>query len=189
MNRAVFLDRDGVINRKPLEGEYVTRWEEIEILPGVAKAITLLNRANFKVIVVTNQRCIAKALVTRVEVESIHDRMCHALEDAGATIDAVYYCPHEKQPPCTCRKPAPGMLLLAARQHEIDLTESWMIGDSEIDIAAGRSAGCKTARLVEDREEHTDADVISTSLLDALTKILQRKNPIQFLTTRDTSRN
>ncbi len=190
MNRAVFLDRDGVINRKPLEGGYVTTWEEIEILPGVAKAISLLNRANFKVVVVTNQRCVAKALVTSAEVELIHDRMCRVLGDAGATIDAVYYCPHEKEPPCACRKPAPGMLLLAAREHEIDLTESWMIGDSDVDIAAGRSAGCKTVRLVENSEQNsTDADVISSSLHDALSKILQTKHPPQCATTRDTSRN
>ena len=190
MNRAVFLDRDGVVNRKPFEGEYVTRWEEMEILPGVAKAITLLNRANFKVIVVTNQRCIAKALVTSAEVELIHDRMCRVLGDAGATIDAVYYCPHDKRPPCVCRKPAPGMLLLAAREHEIDLTESWMIGDSDIDVAAGRSAGCKTVHLMQNPEENTtEADVISTSLLDALSRILQTRNLPQFATTRNTACN
>jgi D-glycero-D-manno-heptose 1,7-bisphosphate phosphatase len=189
MNRAVFLDRDGVINRKPREGEYVTRWEEMEILPGVAEGIILLNRAGFDVIVVTNQRCIAKALLTRAEMESIHERMCRTLGDAGATIDAVYFCPHEKQPPCACRKPAPGMLLLAAREHGIDLTESWMIGDSDIDVAAGKAAGCKTARLVEDHEAtSTNADVISTSLLDALNKILQKRDLPLFATTRNTSR-
>ena len=190
MNRAVFLDRDGVINRKPAEGEYVTRWEEMELLPGVAGAISSLNQAHFKVIVITNQRCIAKALVTSAEVEAIHDRMCRVLRDAGATIDAVYYCPHEKEPPCICRKPAPGMLLLAAREHGIDLTQSWMIGDSDIDIAAGRSAGCKTARLVRDHEaKSTGADVISTSLLDVLTNILQIRNLPQLAVARDISRN
>jgi D-glycero-D-manno-heptose 1,7-bisphosphate phosphatase len=188
MNKAVFLDRDGVINRKPLEGEYVTRWEEMEILPEVAGAVVQLNQADFKVIVVTNQRCIAKGLVTDAEVEAIHQRMCRALANVGATIDAVYYCPHEKQPPCTCRKPAPGMLLLAAREHGIDLAESWMIGDSDIDIAAGRSAGCKTALLVGTNEKNAvNADLSSTSLLDTLRTILQT-DPPQYPTTRDTSR-
>ena len=188
MNRAVFLDRDGVINRKPLEGEYVTRWEEMEILPGVASAIGLLNQADFRVIVVTNQRCIAKGLVTSAKVEAIHQRMCRALGEAGGRIDGVYYCPHEKQPPCTCRKPAPGMLLLAAREHKIDLTGSWMVGDSDIDVAAGRSAGCRTALLVRANEKNAvNADVSSTSLLAALRTILQT-DLLQHATTRDISR-
>jgi D-glycero-D-manno-heptose 1,7-bisphosphate phosphatase len=188
MNRAVFLDRDGVINRKPLEGKYVTRWEDMELLPGVARAICLINRAEFRVIVVTNQRCIAKGLVTSAEVEVIHQRMCTVLRDAGAIIDAVYYCPHEKQPPCACRKPAPGMLLWAAREHRIDLAKSWMIGDSDIDIEAGMSAGCKTALLLGDNERTAvNADVLSTSLLNALHKILQT-DPRQCATTRDSSR-
>ena len=184
MNRAVFLDRDGVINRKPPEGEYVTRWEEIEFLPGVASAIALLNEADFRIVVVTNQRCIAKGLVTAGEVEAIHERMCHEFTENGATIDAVYYCPHEKQPPCACRKPAPGMLLAAARDHGIDLTESWMIGDSDIDIAAGKSAGCKTACLIAGKlSPSVSADLISNSLLDAAHKILQAEDLPQHAAT------
>ena len=111
----------------------------------------MLNRAGFRVIVVSNQRCVAKGLITAADLESMHQRMCEALGNAGAIIDAVYYCPHEKQPACRCRKPPPGMLLDAAREHDIDLPASWMIGDSEIDVEAGRNAGCKTARLVSDK--------------------------------------
>jgi len=146
INRAVFLDRDGVINRKPPGDGYVTRWEDMLFLPGVAKSITLLNQAGFRVIVVSNQRCVAKGLVTTQGLDSMHQQMCDWLAAAGATIDGVYYCPHEKQPPCSCRKPAPGMLVTAAREHQVDLNTSWMIGDSEIDVEAGRNAGCKTAR-------------------------------------------
>ena len=147
MNKAAFLDRDGVINRKPKEGEYVARWEEMQFLPRVAEAIALLNRANFRVIVVSNQRCVAKGLVTPAELDSIHRQMCNALAHDGAIIDRVYYCPHEVHPPCNCRKPRPGMLLEAARAHRIDLSSSWMIGDSDIDTEAGNDAGCRTARL------------------------------------------
>src|SRR5215831_6533466 len=109
MRKAAFLDRDGVINRKAREGEYVTRWEEMEILPEVGKAIALLNQAGFLVIVVTNQRCVAKGLITTGELEVLHRRMLEALANDGARIDAIYYCPHEAQPPCRCRKPKPGM--------------------------------------------------------------------------------
>jgi D-glycero-D-manno-heptose 1,7-bisphosphate phosphatase len=179
MSRAAFLDRDGVINRKPLEGEYVTRWEEIQFLPGVVDAIALLNRADFRVIVVSNQRCVAKGLITAAGLEAMHQRMCEVLASGGARIDGVYYCPHELQPSCRCRKPQPGMLLEAAQVHDIDLGTSWMIGDSDIDVAAGRNAGCKTARLGASNETaNSSANVIAPSLLDAVHQILQREGLI-----------
>lgn len=174
MSKAAFLDRDGVINRKPAEGQYVTNWDEMQFLPGVARAIALLNGSGFRVIVVSNQRCIAKELITVADLDSLHRQMCDSLAGRGATIDGVYYCPHEKQPPCSCRKPAPGLLLDAARKHQIDLTASWMIGDSEIDVEAGRNAGCKTARLLDGQEAAAgSADVVAPSLLEAIHKILE----------------
>jgi len=173
MKRAAFLDRDGVINRKPPEGQYVTRWEEMEFLPGVPAAISLLTQAGFCVLTVSNQRCVAKGLLTAIELESIHNRMCRELAKTGAVITEVYYCPHEEQPPCGCRKPSPGMLFRAALEHEIDLKASWMIGDSEIDIQAGRSAGCRTARILKSGQVASgDADVFAQSLLDAARQIL-----------------
>src|SRR5208282_2376662 len=144
MKKAAFLDRDGVINRKAPEGQYVTRWVDMELLPGAREAIRLLNDAGFIVVVVSNQRCVAKGLITAEELESMHARMCREFHDAGATIDAVYYCPHDNQPPCGCRKPQPGMLFHAARVHNLLLSGSWMIGDSERDVQAGRNAGCNT---------------------------------------------
>jgi D-glycero-D-manno-heptose 1,7-bisphosphate phosphatase len=174
MKKAAFLDRDGVINRKAPEGQYVTRWEEMEFLPGAREAIRFLNDAGFLVVVVSNQRCVAKSLITPEELESMHARMCSEFQAAGATIDAIYYCPHDKQPPCSCRKPQPGMLLEAARAHDIQLAASWMIGDSEHDVQAGRSAGCNTAQVMADgNSDHSHADLVATSLLDAAHKILQ----------------
>jgi D-glycero-D-manno-heptose 1,7-bisphosphate phosphatase len=184
VNKAVFLDRDGVVNRKPPEGNYVTRWEDFHVLPGVVEGIAQMNRAGFEVIIVTNQRCIAKGLLTVPDLEKIHQRMSDSLMSAGAAIDAIYYCPHEMEPVCRCRKPAPGMLVDAAREHGIDLSASWLIGDSDIDIEAGRNAGCKTARLlvenVDDRASgpaaSISADIIASSLLDAIGQIQQREN-------------
>jgi D-glycero-D-manno-heptose 1,7-bisphosphate phosphatase len=178
-SRAAFLDRDGVINRKPPEDGYVTRWEDMHFLSGVAESIALLNQAGFLVIVVTNQRCVAKGLVTSQALDSMHQHMCDWLAAAAAKIDAVYYCPHEKQPPCSCRKPAPGMLLTAARAHQIDLTASWMIGDSDIDVEAGKNAGCKTVRLLPINETaNGHADVVAPSFLEAICQILQRDEVI-----------
>jgi D-glycero-D-manno-heptose 1,7-bisphosphate phosphatase len=184
VTKAVFLDRDGVINEKPPEGDYVTRWQDLHILPGVAEGIAAMNRAGFDVIVVTNQRCIAKGLLTIADLEKLHRQMSDFLVRAGATIDAIYYCPHESEPVCRCRKPAPGMLVDAARERGIELRASWMIGDSCIDVEAGKNAGCKTARVLTgsvderrcDTAASSSADVVASSLLDAVAQILAREN-------------
>ena len=183
MNRAAFLDRDGVINRKAPEGQYVTSWEDFHLLPEVIEGIAQLNRARLCVIVVTNQRCVAKGLLAEADLKKLHQQMSDYLAQAGATIDAIYYCPHELEPPCRCRKPAPGMLLEAARSRGLDLAASWMIGDSDTDILAGKNAGCRTARLSMKNQtvtepEHNaalpgEADIVAPSLLDAIRQILQ----------------
>jgi D-glycero-D-manno-heptose 1,7-bisphosphate phosphatase len=173
MKRAVFLDRDGVINRKALEGEYVTRWEEFHFLPRAAQAISRMNAAGWSVIVITNQRCIAKGLLTIRELEDIHRQMLSELLTAGAQVDAVYYCPHEEQPPCTCRKPLPGMLLTAAREHQIDLASSWVIGDSEKDMEAGKRAGCRTVLISANPSARDElADFCEDTLLSASHRVL-----------------
>lgn len=182
MPKAVFIDRDGVINQKPREGDYITSWSDFHILPGVAEAIALLKKAGYAVIVVTNQRCVAKGLIAIAELEEIHARMRESLARLGATLDGIYYCPHDYQPQCKCRKPAPGMLLEAAQALGLDLGSSWMVGDSDIDIQAGKNAGCKTARVVvpgekkiaadKDAENDNCAEVTASSLLDSVRQIL-----------------
>jgi D-glycero-D-manno-heptose 1,7-bisphosphate phosphatase len=173
MKRAVFLDRDGVINRKAAEDGYVTRWEDFHFLPGVAEAISLLARAGWSVIVISNQRCVAKRLLTIAELEGIHQKMLEELARSGAKLDGIYYCPHDKESLCTCRKPLPGMLLRAAQEHQIDLTSSWMVGDSESDMEAGRRAGCGTVRIVADVPAENDrADCFARSLLEASERVL-----------------
>ena len=189
MNKAAFLDRDGVINQKAKKGEYITRWDEVRFLPGVAEAINLLHVAGFVVIVVTNQRCVAKGLMTIAELENMHQLMRDELMRAGSFIDAIYYCPHEYHHHCSCRKPAPGMLFQAAEKYDVDLRASWMIGDSEIDVAAGKNAGCRTARLLgQDEVAKEDADISASDLLGAVQKILQRQGTIAECQMTDTTR-
>jgi D-glycero-D-manno-heptose 1,7-bisphosphate phosphatase len=173
MNKAVFLDRDGVVNKKPKEGEYITAWGDFHILPGVAEGIALLNRAGYMVVVVTNQRCVAKGLLSVADLEKIHEQMSVALSRAGAKLDGIYYCPHDYEPACNCRKPAPGMLLKAAQVHGIDLRSSWMIGDSEIDMQAGKNAGCKTARVLSEPGMCGHVDIAASSLLDSVRQIVE----------------
>jgi D-glycero-D-manno-heptose 1,7-bisphosphate phosphatase len=137
----VFLDRDGVINR--LRSNYVTSWDEFEFLPHAKDAIRLLNEAGMRVVVVTNQRAIARGLLSVEELMSIHANMCAELALAGATIDAIYYCPHDKGV-CACRKPGVEMFLQAQRTFpDIDLSRSVVVGDSLSDMQAGSRLGCR----------------------------------------------
>jgi D-glycero-D-manno-heptose 1,7-bisphosphate phosphatase len=174
MPKAAFLDRDGVINRKAPEGHYVTRWEDFEFLPHVAEGIGLLERAGFSVIVVSNQRGVAKGLLTVAELESIHQRMRQQLADADAHLTAIYYCPHDSGPFCACRKPAPGMLFQAAREHRIDLPSSWMVGDSDIDMEAGKAAGCRTVRVLTNGTlPQLAGDLTAHSLFEAAQQLIR----------------
>jgi D-glycero-D-manno-heptose 1,7-bisphosphate phosphatase len=181
MTTAVFLDRDGVINEKAAEGQYVTRWEDFHVLPGVAESIAELNSMGLLVVVVTNQRCVAKGLMTETQLSKLHQQMAEHLAGSGAKLDAIYYCPHDLEPPCDCRKPAPGMLLSAAQSYGVDLAASWMIGDSESDIQAGKNAGCKTVRLTANlgpglssaAAREAGADLVAASLPEAIQQIRQ----------------
>ena len=155
--KAVFLDRDGTINKYV---GFLRDIDEFQLLPGVCDAIKKINQSGYLAIVVTNQPVIARGEVSYEELQEIHNKMETLLGNEGAYIDAIYYCPHhphkgyegeipELKIDCECRKPKPGMLLQAAKDFNIDLSQSWMIGDSDNDIQAGQAAGCKTA-LVED---------------------------------------
>jgi D-glycero-D-manno-heptose 1,7-bisphosphate phosphatase len=148
---AAFLDRDGTINRKAPEGDYVKRPEEVSLLPSAAEAIRRLNDAGIAVIVVTNQRGIALGKMTEQDLEDVHAELAAQLEaTAGARIDAFFHCPHDVGE-CDCRKPATGMFRQAlARFPSIDVAQSVMIGDSESDVEAGRAMGVRTVRLGAD---------------------------------------
>ena|SRR5579862_7007754 len=175
MNKAVFLDRDGVINRKAPEGEYIVRWEGFEILPGVVEAIQSLNQSGCCVIVVTNQRAVARSKITLAELQEMHARLIATLAERGAKIDRVYFCPHDLEANCDCRKPKAGMLLRALKEFEIDPLKSWMVGDSAVDIEAGKTAGCRTA-LIGTSSNATDggagADILAGDLRQAVALIL-----------------
>lgn len=186
--KAIFLDRDGTINRYV---GFLRNPDAFELLPGVAQAIRKINEQGWLAIVVTNQPVIARGEVTEAQLEAIHCKMETLLGAEGAWLDAVYYCPHhpdkgfpgerpELKIHCSCRKPAPGMLLAAAQRFNIDLTVSWMVGDADNDIQAGKNAGCKTALLCADAvppdfgQDRTDA-----SLYDFAEQVLEEKKGVQ----------
>ncbi len=149
--KAVFLDRDGTINKYV---GFLRNIDDFELLPGAAEAVRRINESGFLAIVITNQPVIARGEVTVEELEEIHNKMERLLGEQGAYIDALYYCPHhpdkgfdgeipELKFDCECRKPKPGMIFKAAEDFNIDISESYMVGDSEIDMMAGKAAGCK----------------------------------------------
>jgi D-glycero-D-manno-heptose 1,7-bisphosphate phosphatase len=141
MSLTVFLDRDGVINRKMPEPRYVTCWEEFEFLPGALEGLAALAKMDARIIVVSNQRGIARGVYTEETLADIHARMKTAVEAAGGRIDAIYYCPHAGG--CDCRKPAIGMFERAAREIPgVDLAHAVVIGDNVCDVEAAARLGC-----------------------------------------------
>lgn len=147
MRRAIFLDRDGTIN---VEKNYLFRIEDFEFIAGTPEGIRLLNQAGFLVIVVSNQSGIARGYFKEKDVDTLHNFIDAQLEQSAARVDAWFYCPHHLSGrgsyslPCTCRKPLPGLLLEAARQFDIDLQASVMVGDKLADVEAGIAAGCRS---------------------------------------------
>lgn len=155
--KAIFLDRDGTINKYV---GFLREIEQFELLPNTSEAIKKINNSGYLAIVVTNQPVVARGEVTFEQLDQIHNKMETLLGKDGAYLDGIYFCPHhphkgfegeipELKVECECRKPKPGMLLQAAKDFNIDLSKSWMIGDSDNDILAGENAGCFTARVTE----------------------------------------
>ena len=169
--KAVFLDRDGTVNKYV---GFLRNIDDFELIDGVAEAIRRINESGYLAIVVTNQPVIARGEVTVDELDEIHKKMETLLGAKGAYVDAIYYCPHhphkgyegevpELKIDCDCRKPKPGMLLNAAEDFNIDLSQSWMIGDGENDIKAGKATGCTTALIGQGNYQQ---DVTVESLSD-----------------------
>ena len=164
--RTVFLDRDGVLNRKLPEDQYVTGWKYFELLPGVPEAIAQLNQAGLRVLVVTNQRGIALGLYTAADVEHIHSQLQAVLAKSGAHIDGFYFCPHDKQQ-CNCRKPLPGLFEQAQVQFpEIESATSLVIGDSLSDIEFGRNLDLTTVFIEGDPDRQKTGATRASALAD-----------------------
>lgn len=141
-SKAIFLDRDGVLNKK--RNNYVKTVSELEIFPFIIKPIKKLQNAGFKIVIITNQSAINRGLITHEEVKKIHQKLEKFLKRDDISIDGIYYCPHRPDEGCSCRKPKFRLLHNAISELNIDVKSSWFIGDSETDIEAGKSIGCKT---------------------------------------------
>ncbi len=188
-NKAIFLDRDNTIIEDP---GYISDPDAVKLLPGVELAIKSLAQAGYKIVVVTNQSGVARGLITEDALEKIHAELRRQLAEHGAHLDGIYYCPfhpegtvEEYAKESELRKPQPGMLLKAAEQLNIDLAESWMIGDGPRDIEAGQRAGCRTIRVrvpgqqqsqAAGEDEDVQADFTVRNLVDAARVIMRQSN-------------
>lgn len=157
----VFFDRDGILNESPGPG-YVRCWEEFRLHDDIVPVLRLVAARGYAAVIVTNQRGVALGLVDAGELQRIHRNLRDELRARGADVLDILVCPHAAGT-CHCRKPEPGLLLEAAARHGLDLTHSWMVGDQETDIEAGRRARCRTIRVCGP-EEHTTADYRASDL-------------------------
>lgn len=159
--RAIFLDRDGVINVN--RSDHVKSWDEFMFLPNALIALQKLAASDFRVIVTTNQAAIARGLVAEETVRAIHAQMLAQVERAGGRIDAVYFCPHRPDEKCGCRKPQPGLFVEAARDFEIDLARSFVVGDAFSDVAAALAIGAQPILVMTGRGHEQHAEMIANN--------------------------
>lgn len=185
MEKAVFLDRDGVITQDP--PHYAHRLDQLALIDGSGLAIKKLNDENFKVIIISNQSGVAKGFYNENDIEIFNQGMIELLKQVNAHIDAIYYCPHHPEgevkkyrTDCDCRKPRPGMLIEGGKTFNIDFKYSFLVGDKWSDIEAGLSVGCKTILvktghgLLEYEEKKCPVDYIAVDLLDAVQNFILR---------------
>ena len=173
-HKAVFLDRDGTIAR---DAHYCRRVEDFELLPTAPEAIKLLNANSLRVVVITNQSGIARGYFTDETLAQIHGKMEEELAEHGAYVDAIYYCPHHPDEGCDCRKPKTALFQQAAEELDINLELSYVVGDMQMDIDAGRTLGCKTVLVTTGPQGGNSIfvppDYVADSLLEAARWILR----------------
>jgi D-glycero-D-manno-heptose 1,7-bisphosphate phosphatase len=167
---AVFLDRDGTINVRPPAHTYVTAPEHFVWLPGAREAIARLADDGYLIAVVSNQRGIARGLVSPSMLTELEGRIQRDLASHGCAVAAFRYCPHDLDADCGCRKPRPGLILMLASELGLDLSRSWVIGDTETDVLAGKAAGCRTV-LVGAPPADVSPDLVASSLAEASRRI------------------
>ncbi len=147
MNKAIFLDRDGVIIHN--RSRYVRSWEDVAIYPFAFKALAQMSQSAYKIFILTNQSAVGRGLMSLDTVHEINARMVAIINQHGGRIDEFYLCPHAPEAKCNCRKPLPGMILDAQRDHNLDLANSWLIGDAVSDLQAGNNAHIGNLALVK----------------------------------------
>ncbi len=178
--KAIFLDRDGVINRDPGFGDYIKSWAEFEFMPGSIDAIKLLNKHGYEIFVISNQAGVAKGLFSQGSLDEITANMLKEIEAKGGKIRSISYCVHATDAGCDCRKPNTGQIKKVTKGLDIDFKKTYFIGDSKLDVGAGKKMGCKTILLLTGKENPKDTkkwehkpDFIKNNLMEAVKWVLK----------------
>jgi len=179
--KAIFLDRDGVINRDPGFGDYIKSWQEFEFMPGAIEAIKLLNKNGYEIFVISNQAGVAKGLFSLAALDDITKNMLREIESKGARIRSVSYCTHATDAGCDCRKPKTELIEKAAMGLDIDFKKTYFIGDSRLDVGIGKNIGARTILLLTGKENPDDVknwehkpDFIKKDLMEAVRWVLKQ---------------
>jgi len=182
IKRAIFLDRDGVICEN--RADYVKSWAEFEFLLQAKTGLLKLTQLNLPIIIVTNQSAVGRGIITAHIVDEIHHRMLAGITEFGGRINSIYYCPHDPQANCNCRKPKPGLLYQAAQDLTLNLEQSYMVGDAATDLLAGQQVGCQTflvltgrgqAQLPKALDAVKSSFTIAPSLTEVADEIIKRE--------------
>lgn len=180
--KAIFLDRDGVINRDPGSGDYIKSWKEFQFLPGVIEAIKKLNKNGYEIFVISNQAGVSKGLFSQDDLDEITENMLREIESRGGKIRSVSYCTHRPDEKCACRKPNTGMIKKATEGLDINFKETYFVGDSRRDVEAGRNIGCRTILLLTGKENPEDVKnwkekpyFIKNNLMEAVEWVLREE--------------
>lgn len=178
----IFLDRDGVLNRFPGKGRYVTRWSQFSFLPGAKKAIRLLNKAGHELVVISNQGGVSHGLLTKKDLKRITDRMLDEIERSGGKIRKVFYCVHQTSDECDCKKPKLGLIRKAVGRRRGALQRAFFIGDSREDVETAAGADCRSILVLSGRSKRKDVadfvtkpDEIKKNILEAARWILKKR--------------
>ena len=178
--KAIFLDRDGVINRDTGSGDYIKSWKEFEFLPGAIEAVKELNKNVYEIFIISNQAGVSKGLFSKENLDDITENMLKELGSKGASIRSVNYCIHRPEAGCSCRKPKTGMIETATKGIDIDFKSTYFIGDSKLDIGAGKNAGTRTILLLtgktnpdEIKDWQVKPDFIKKDLKEAVEWVLE----------------
>ena len=181
--RLLFLDRDGVINRFPGMGAYVTGDKGLKLLPNALRGIRLLTRAGFRLVVISNQGCVSRGMITRAELRHLTDKMLNEINASDGKVHRVYYCMHQTSDRCRCKKPKTLLMERAVRGLRLPRREVYFIGDSREDVEAGKRFGCRTILVLSGRSKKRDIkdfsikpDLVKKNLLEAAQWILRKKS-------------
>ncbi len=180
--KAIFLDRDGVINKYPGDRRYVTSWKYFRFLPRVKKAISLLTQKNYKLFIISNQAGVGKKVFSKKALEEITQNMLRQIRQAGGDIEGVYYCTHRKEVLCSCRKPKAGLIDLVTKKYPLNRKKAFFIGDTIRDVHTAKAAGCKSILVLSGKEKmrnqklwEIQPDFVRKDLFLAARLILRKK--------------